>query len=74
MAFGGGGGGYRHENNSWAIGVLSEGQGRLGKFQVDFSGKIGREFLSFLLEVWVTYWGVGDFTVPETHIFEAENG
>ena len=28
MAFGGGGGGYRHEHNSWAIGVLREVPGR----------------------------------------------
>lgn len=27
MAFGGGGGGYRHEHNSWSIGVLKEGEG-----------------------------------------------
>jgi len=27
MAFGRGGGGYRHEHNSWAIGVLQEGKG-----------------------------------------------
>ena len=29
MAFGGGGGGYRHEHNSWAIGVLQEGKGAI---------------------------------------------
>ncbi|CAJ1397001.1 unnamed protein product [Effrenium voratum] len=28
LAFGGGGGGYRHEHNSWAVGYLHEGEGQ----------------------------------------------
>ena len=83
MAFGGGGGGYRHEHNSWAIGVLSEGQGRPlvggNSLSGDFVRKDRRKFLSFRLEVWVKFsvgslgclgylLGDGDFTLPETHI------
>lgn len=75
MAFGGGGGGYRHEHNSWAIGVLSEGQGRppRGNSFRWFFRKDRREFLSFRLEVWVKFsvgclgylLGDGDFTLPK---------
>ena len=71
MAFGGGGGGYRHEHNSWAIGVLSEGQGLCpGKFPCDFSGKIGGNFGVFFLNVG-SFGGYlledGAVTLPETN-------